>query len=85
MNQFELALQQFKANLKQTENKTKCINKYLNAKGKYNSFKSEQVRQDYLKNHPKVIKANIKPKKGITHQPHPLLNASIVLNRIFCK
>ena len=84
MNQFELALREFKANLKKTENKTKCINKYLNANGKYNSFKSEQVRQDYLKNHPKVIQANTKV-QGIAHQPHPLLNASIVLNRIFSK
>lgn len=83
MNQFEFALTQFKANLsKKSDNNV--INKYLGKSGRYSSYASEKVREDYKKSHPKVIKANTKI-TGAVHQPHPLLNSSILLNRLFSK
>lgn len=80
MNQLEIALINFKANLK-----TNVVSKYLDEKGKYNPLLSESIRKQYKINHPKIQKVNTIIKSGHKHPSRPLITSSILLNRIFSK
>lgn len=84
MNQFELALQQFKANLKQEESKARKLDvasKYISKTGRYNPHLSEQVRQQYKKSHPKCISASITIK--CLERPNHHKAANNLLTKIF--
>ncbi len=80
MNQLEIALINFKANLK-----TSIVNKYLDENGKHDLLLSENIRKQYKKEHPKIQKINTIIKSGHKHPSRPLISSSIILNRIFSK
>ena len=87
MNQFELALQQFKANLSSNTNlrtQNDVASKYIDKKtGRYHPFKSEQIRNNYKQTHPKCISASVIVK--CTERPNHHVACNKLLTKIFSK